>query len=76
LGEAKVYTQNVALFKMVTIGYAMFTDYTLPVSFFILLMLSWFMILHSIGMVFEQYSWGVPYTFFSIIAWVSLFVLI
>lgn len=76
MGEAKVYTQNVALFKMVTIGYAMFTDYTLPVSFFILLMLSWFMILHSIGMVFEQYSWGVQYTFFSIIAWVSLFVLI
>ncbi len=60
------------------IGYAVFTDYALPVSFFVLFVWSWIiMILNSIGIIYEQYSWGVPsYTFFSIIAWISLFVLI
>jgi hypothetical protein len=60
------------------IGYAVFTDYALPVSFFVLFVWSWLiMILNSIGIVFEQYSWGVPsYTFFNISAWISLFVLI
>lgn len=60
------------------IGYAVFTDYWLLVSFFVLFVWSWFiMILNSIGIVFEQFSWGMPsYTFFCIIAWISLFVLI
>lgn len=60
------------------IGYTVFTDYALPVSFFVLFVWSWIiMILNSIGIIYEQYSWGVPsYTFFSIIAWISLFVLI
>ena len=60
------------------IDYAVFTDYWIPVSFFVLFMWSWLiMIFNAIGIVFEQFSWGVPlYTFFSIIAWISLFVLI
>ncbi len=60
------------------IDYAVFTDYWIPVSFFVLFMWSWLiMILNSIGIVFEQFSWGEPsYTFFSIIAWISLIVLI
>jgi len=60
------------------IDYAVFTDYWIPVSFFVLFVWSWLiMILNSIGIVFEQFSWGAPsYTFFSIIAWISLIVLI
>jgi len=60
------------------VGYAVFTDYWLPVSFFVLFVWSWLiMILNSIGIVFEQFSWGKPsYTFFSIIAWISLLVLV
>jgi len=60
------------------IDYAVFTDYWIPVSFFVLFMWSWLiMIFNAIGIVFEQFSWGVPlYTFFSIIAWISLFILI
>lgn len=60
------------------IDYAVFTDYALPVSFFVLFVWSWIiMILNTIGIVFEQYSWEEPsYTFFSIIAWISLFMLI
>ena len=60
------------------VGYAVFTDYWLPVSFLVLFVWSWLiMIFNAIGIVFEQFSWGVPlYTFFSIIAWISLFVLI
>lgn len=60
------------------IGYTVLTDYALPVSFFVLFVWSWLiMILNLIGIVFEQYSSGVTsYTFFSIIAWISLFVFI
>ena len=60
------------------IDYAVFTDYWIPVSFFVLFVWSWLiMILNSIGIVFEQFSWGEPsYTLFSIIAWISLIVLI
>jgi len=59
-------------------AYTVFDDYWLPVSFFVLFVWSWgIMILNSIGIVFEQFSWGTPtYTFFCIIAWISLFVLI
>jgi hypothetical protein len=60
------------------IGYAVFTDYTLPVSFLALFVWSWvIMIINLIDIVFEQLSSGIPsYTFFCIIAWISLFVLI
>ena len=60
------------------VDYTVFTDYALPVSFFVLFVFSWLiMILNSIGIVFEQFSWGRPtYTFFCILAWISLFVLI
>jgi len=60
------------------VDYAVFTDYWLPVSFFVLFVLSWLiMILIPIGIVFEQFSgWPPAYAFFSIIAWISLFALI
>lgn len=60
------------------VSYAVFTDYWIPVSFFVLFVFSWLiMILNSIGIVFEQFSWGnLSYTFFSIIAWISLLVLV
>ena len=60
------------------VDYAVFTDYWLPVSFFVLFVLSWLiMILSSIGTIFEQFSGAPPlYTFFSILAWISLFALI
>ena len=60
------------------VDYAVFTDYWIPVSFFVLFVWSWLiMILNSIGIVFEQFSWGnQSYTFFSIIAWISLLVLV
>ena len=60
------------------VDYTVFTDYWLPVSFFVLFVLSWLiMILSSIGIIFEQFSGAPPlYTFFSIIAWISLFALI
>jgi len=60
------------------VDYAVFTDYWIPVSFFVLFVWSWLiMILNSIGIVFEQFSWGnLSYTFFSIIAWISLLVLV
>lgn len=58
-------------------GYAVFTDYTLPVLFLVLFVWSWLIILNLSGSVFEQYPWGVTsYTFFRIIAWISLFVLV
>lgn len=73
-----VHVVHGMLDQLGVIGYAVFTDYIFPVSFFVLFMWSWLiMILNSIGIVFEQYSWGVPsYTFFSIIAWISLLILI
>jgi len=60
------------------VDYAVFTDYWLPVSFFVLFVWSWLiMILSSIGIIFEQLSGAPPlYTFFCIIAWISLFALI
>lgn len=73
-----VHVVHGMLDQLGVIGYAVFTDYVLPVSFFVLFVWSWLiMILNSIGIVYEQYSWGVTsYTFYSIIAWISLFVLI
>ena len=58
--------------------YTVFTDYWLPVSFFVLFVWSWLiMILCPIGIVFEQFSgWPPVYAFFSIIAWISLLALI
>ena len=60
------------------VDHAVLTDYWLPVSFFVLFVFSWLIIiLNSIGIIFEQFSWGTPsYTFFCIIAWISLFALI
>jgi hypothetical protein len=60
------------------IGMAVFTDYWLPISFFVLFLWSWgIMILSSIGIIFEQFSGAPPlYIFFSVIAWISLFALI
>ena len=72
-----VHVVHGMLDQLGVIGYALFTDYDLPVSFFVLFVLSWLMILNSINIVFEQYPSGITaYTFFSIIAWISLFVLI
>ena len=73
-----VHVLHGMLDQLGVISMAVFTDYWLPVSFFVLFVMSWLiMILTSIGIVFEQYSWGRPsYTFFCIIAWISLFVLI
>lgn len=71
-----VHVVHGMLDQLGVVGYAVFTDYVLPVSFFVLFVWSWLiMILNSIGIVFEQYSWGVlSYTLFSIIAWISLLV--
>ena len=73
-----VHVLHGMLDQLGVVDYAVFTDYWLPVSFFVLFVMSWLiMILNSIGIVFEQYSWGrLSYTFFCIIAWISLFVLI
>ncbi|MDD3246774.1 MAG: hypothetical protein PHF18_07985 [Methanosarcina sp.] len=73
-----VHVVHGMLDQLGVIGYAVFTDYWLPVSFFVLFVWSWLiMILNTIGIVFEQYSWEVSaYTFYGILAWISLFVLI
>ena len=73
-----VHVLHGMLDQLGVIGMAVFTDYWLPVSFFVLFVLSWIiMILSSIGTLFEQFSGAPPlYTFFSIIAWISLFALI
>ena len=78
LGLLFVQIVHGMLDQLHVVSYAVFTDYWLPVSFFVLFVLSWFiMILNSIGIVFEQFSWGnTAYTFFGIIAWISFFVLI
>lgn len=78
LGLFFVHIVHGMLDQLHVVGYAVFTDYWLPVSFFVLFVWSWcIMILNSIGIVFEQFSWGNPvYTFFGIIAWISFFVLI
>lgn len=59
-------------------AYTVFEDYWLPVSFFVLFVWSWSIIItNSIGFIFEQFSWGRPsYDFFTILSWISLFVLI
>ena len=73
-----VHVLHGMLDQLGVIGMAVFTDYWLPVSFFVLFVLSWIiMILSSIGTLFAQFSGAPPlYTFFSIIAWISLFALI
>jgi hypothetical protein len=72
-----VHVVHGMLDQLGVIGYAMLIDYKLPVSSLYYLCGSWLiMILNSIGIVFEQYSWGRPYTVFCIIAWISLLVLI
>ena len=78
LGLLLVQVIQGMLDKLGIIGYAIFTDYWFPVSFFVLFIWSWFIIVvNSIGIIFSQFSWGNPtYTFFSISAWISLFILI
>ncbi|RZN41472.1 MAG: hypothetical protein EF813_02550 [Methanosarcinales archaeon] len=59
------------------VDHTVFTDYWLPVSFFVLFVWSWcIMILGAIEIVSGQFSWGMSYAFFCIIAWISLFILI
>jgi hypothetical protein len=69
-----VHVVHGMLDQLGVIGYAVFTDYALPISFFVLFVWSWLiMILNTIGIV----SWEVSaYTFFGILAWISLIVLI
>ena len=64
--------------KLGIVGQTVLTDYWYPLSFFILFIWSWFIIIiNSIGIVFKPFSWGNPlYTLFSISALISLFVLI
>ena len=78
LGLFFVHIVHGMLDQLHVVGHAVFTDYWLPVSFFVLFVWSWMiMILNTIGIVFEQFSWGNPvYTFFSIISWISLISLI
>jgi len=78
LGLFFVHIVHGMLDQLHVVGHAVFTAYWLPVSFFVLFVWSWcIMILNTIGIVFEQFSWGNPaYTFFGIIAWISFFVLI
>ena len=57
--------------------YTVFTDYWLPVSFFVLFVWSWgIMIIAPIGLVLEHALPWDPYTICCILAWFSLFVLI
>lgn len=78
LGLFFVHIVHGMLDQLHVVGHAVFIAYWLPVSFFVLFVWSWcIMILNSIGIVFEQFSWGnTAYTFFGIIAWISFFVLI
>ena len=60
------------------ISMAVFTDYWLPVSFFVLFVWSWgIMIISPICLVLGHAFWdSIPYTICCILAWFSLFVLI
>ena len=60
------------------VDYTVFTDYWLPVSFFVLFVWSWhIMVLSAIEIVSGQFSWEMPsYTLFCIISWISLFTLV